>query len=188
MIFGEKSEFAIEAYHEPISNDGTHIFGRMCCWCQGEQLGDINEPSCILGVIVGILESVIARLPQLHNSELGSLSNFEVFNFLDHKLYEDDDRTLEQVTADSKAYGKFDFLTNGGESFDNSKSFIIAESSSVRILFYDYDRKKNVFTKFSKKSLLNGINNFIDWHSTEQSKLTNKDRSCEERTTILSNE
>lgn len=42
---------------------------------------------------------------------------------------------MEQIVADARRYRRFDFLTNGGESFDHSKSFFVANAHKVRILF-----------------------------------------------------
>ena len=41
------------------------------------------------------------------------------------------------MTQDSIEYSKFNFLTNGGESFDRSKSFIIPDENSIRFIWDD---------------------------------------------------
>ena len=64
-----------------------------------------------------------------------------LFDYLNQALYLDDERTFEEVTQDAVKYSKFDFLTNGGESFDGTKSFIISDSNNVRLAFTDINDK-----------------------------------------------
>jgi hypothetical protein len=135
-------------------------------------LGDLHEPACMLDVTNGVFEDVLERITELYSKELSGLGDLEAYNYLDHKLYGDDDRTSAEVYKDSDKYFKFDFLTNGGESFDNSKSFIVAEGFFLRILFYNYDKNKFIGYKVSKLEFTNTITKFTTWYYEVKSKLT----------------
>ena len=172
MLFGNKNEFAVEAIHERLSDDETHVFGRMCLWLGGEMLGDLSEPSCMLDVTAGFFESILGRFSDLSVQEFSGLSDSEAFNLLNSKIYEDDTRSADQVATDSRIYFKFDFLTNGGESFDNSKSFIVVEKGSVRVLFYNYDVDKLFSHKVPIFEFKTCINQFLAWYHSIRSKLT----------------
>jgi hypothetical protein len=174
MIFGDKKEFAVEAFHERLGEKDTHVFGRMCIWLRDEMLGDLDEPACMLDVTIGFLESILDRIAELCSKELSNLSDFETYNYLDEKLYGDDERTAAQVSEDANIYFRYDFLTNGGESFDNSKSFIVADGFFLRVLFLNYDTNKFTGHKVPILEFSNIINQFLAWYSDIKSKLISR--------------
>ena len=174
MIAGDRTDFAIEAFHEPLGQQDDHVFGRMCCWCQGKMLGDLGEPSCLLGVTAQFFGSVISRAPELLSEELSGMEDAEAFLYIDSKIYTQDDRSVEQVATDATNYFKYDFLTNGGESFDNIKSFIIGEPGAYRILFYDFGCNAYEYTKVSETGFLSAVEEFLTWHSEQLAKLTRR--------------
>ena len=137
MQFGDPSRFAIRCVHEPILNETARVFGRMCIIVGGQQLGDFNEPACMLNVTEGHLQAVLRRLSNLFDPAFDELADVALYRLLSRALYESDERTSEQVAADAERYFKFDFLTNGGESFDRFRSFICLSKGRVKILFAD---------------------------------------------------
>ena len=139
MLIGDKSTFAIECYHDPIPNDIRRVFGRVCIWVNNVSLGSLSEPSCILNVTEGHLQDVLNRFDSLAEPDLSDLNDRETYLFLDRLLYKGDERSDEQVHMDAERYGKFDFMTNGGESFDGSKSFLAISENQVRIVFSDQE-------------------------------------------------
>jgi hypothetical protein len=141
MFIGDPQTFAIECYHDPISNETRRVFGRMCIHSGGNVLGDITEPACMLNVTESHLESVMGTLSLLDDPTLSNKNDLEMFELLDRSLYRGDNRTNAEVAMDAKRYRKFDFLTNGGGSFDDTKSFIIHSGDHVRILFTGRDDK-----------------------------------------------
>ncbi len=142
------------------------MFGRMCVWARGQRLGDLEEPACMLNVTANHLSGVVKRLPSLHEPAFASLSDTELFELLDRALYEDDDRTSEEVAADAAKFFKFDFLTNGGESFDRSKSFIAASNGELRLLFKD-SPKGLVSARVSVTEFANTVAAFVAWVQSE---------------------
>lgn len=163
MIIGNKKEFAIECYDDTINSEKKWVFGRMCLWCNNQQLGNINEPSCMLNVTVNHLKDYQEDSNNLENEKLNKLTDSELYSFLDNKLYNaEEETTSEQVIEDMNNYSKYDFLTNGGESFDGYASFIVKGNNKYRILFRDMNNQiysglvnNTVFTEV--------INGFIHW-------------------------
>lgn len=166
MLIGDRSIFAIECHHEPLPSPAQRVFGRMCIWSCGQRMGDLEEPACMLNVTEGHLQSVLARLDSLHDPALDGLNPDEAFRRLDNALYLDTGQSTEQVAEDARRFFRFDFLTNGGESFDHAKSFLVNLGESVRLIFRDEadrlhsgDIPRGVFTEVIKE--------FLDWIADE---------------------
>jgi len=136
MLIGDPRTFAIECHHEP---EGHHrnVFGRMCIHAAGKVLGDIAEPVCMLDVTAKHLKDTLLHLSRLDDPALSTLSDADAFNFLDRTLYLDDTRSDAELARDTERYYVFDFLTNGGESFDRTKSFVARSGRQIRLLFTD---------------------------------------------------
>src|SRR5688572_1587829 len=166
MLIGQKETFAIECYHDPLPNKNGSVFGRMCLWLDGRAVGDINEPACMLNVTEVHLQKVLDRIEALTDPALRNLSDREAFEFLDRALYLDDARSSEQVAADANRFFKFDLLTNGGESFDRTKSFIIGSADRVRVLFDDAKRGF-VSADIGRASFTLTVRGFLAWIAGE---------------------
>jgi hypothetical protein len=129
MTFGQPSDFAIEAYHEP-SGPQWAGFGRMAIDVQGVRLGDIRENHCSLFHAVDCFRQAFAVIERLWDESFASLSDAEIFGLIDHALY------IGEPTGSGPAYSRFDFLTNTGEQFDDAKTFIICRPEGrVHILY-----------------------------------------------------
>jgi hypothetical protein len=168
MLIGNPNIFAIECYHEPISTNTWYVFGRMCIWTKGIKLGDIDEPDCMLNVTELALLNTFNKHESLENNALAQFSDKTLFDFLNHALYIDDEvKTYEEIRADAEKYFKFDFLTNGGESFDRTKSFAISDGNNIRLLFTDSTEKFHS-SHFPKQIFLDVITSFFAWMKNER--------------------
>jgi hypothetical protein len=166
MQIGNPKVFAIECHHDPIQNGTKHVFGRMCIHAEDKVLGNIDEPACMLNVTEGFLVNLLSRLQNLEGRELSKMPDLEAFKLLDNAVYLDDDRTSEQVASDAAKYFKFDFLTNGGESFDGTKSFVHRIGNIVRILFTDkLDRFHSIHVERKEFEMV--ITQFLRWLEEE---------------------
>lgn len=166
MLIGDKETFAIECYHDPLPNETRRVFGRMCVWAGGNRLGDIEEPACMLNVTEGHLQELLQHLDSLDDPALRNLDDRKAFEFLDRALYLDDARSDEQVAKAAERYWKFDFLTNCGESFDRTKSFIIGEANSLRILFEE-DRQRFISAHVGRATFVFTVQGFLAWIASE---------------------
>jgi hypothetical protein len=86
VIFGNPTDFAIEAYHEP-ANPKFLGFGRMCIHIQGTVLGNLGEDHCSLFDAVGRFRELANNIETLWNKRFTYLSDSEVFYDLDSALF-----------------------------------------------------------------------------------------------------
>ncbi|MEY2541612.1 MAG: hypothetical protein QOI22_1214 [Verrucomicrobiota bacterium] len=155
MNFGEPTDFAIEAYHEP-SGPEWRGFGRICIYIQGKQLGNVRENHSSLFQAVDRLRELQTSIEALWDQSFGAMSDAEIFTVLDRALYAGD-------RPDWNRYGRFDFLTNAGEPFDNFKTFIICRpSGSVHVLYQLPDGIMD-FAACSVQSLRRVAASFVSW-------------------------
>ncbi len=136
MMFGNPSVYAIEAYHEYSTLSG--VWGRMCLHIGSAAFGDIAEPYCMLDHAFEELAQLTEHTNHLWDEEFEELSDSDLYELLDTRLYRDDGRSVEEMRSDWCQYGRFHFLTNWGEMFDSApKSFIVCPGSMIRVLWRD---------------------------------------------------
>lgn len=169
-MIGEHSVFRIQCIHEPLSESERYIFGRMCLRFEEDVLGNFDEPACMLNVTAGHFEDALKWLPEHDDYELFGLADKELWKRLDSALYGDDDRNMEQVLADARRYRRFDFLTNGGESFDDSKSFFVANADEVRVLFKKVDQPL-VARRVDRVVFVETLEAWLGWLNGETARL-----------------
>lgn len=168
MLLGDKEDFAVECYHEPdYPNDHGWVFGRMCLWCRGTALGNLDEPACMLNVTEGFVEDCLERLDDLHDPSVDDLPDEAAYDLLDTAIYADDDRSNAQVHADSMRYSRFVFFTGWGESFDYGKKFMIGADQGFRVLYSN----RAGFTgssRVSRDGLIAALRGFLAWMAVEK--------------------
>ena len=135
MLFGDPNDFAVEIYHEPFS-PGDLGFGRMRIFIQNVSIGIIEEKNCSLFHAIERVGEAAEALPTLWDKRFSKHTDEEIFNWLDAILYSGE---ISDVTE--KNIHRFDFLTNTGEQFDDSRTFIVSlPDSTVRILFFKEEK------------------------------------------------
>jgi hypothetical protein len=164
MLIGSQSSFAIDCYCDSPHNDTRWVIGRMCVWIDGKRLGDITETSCVLNVTAGQLDELLRRIDSLDDPALVNLDDRATYDLLDLALYVDDELSDEKVTADEKRFAKFDFLTNGRESFDRSKSFITNDANGLRIMFTN-ENDEFFVGRVSRSELFHVVTGYLGWVS-----------------------
>lgn len=161
--FGDLAQFAIVCAHDPFGSEPHHVFGRMCIRAGDKVLGDFDEPACMLNVTASHLQAILERIPQMDGAIFQGQSDALAWDIIDNALYLDDDRSTEEIVADSKRFFRYDFLTNGGESFDNSKSFIVRDGDSVRLLFKTGDDDALESMNVEVGTFCAVVRGFLDW-------------------------
>lgn len=167
---GERSVFQIECVHEPLENEKSWVFGRMCLRFGDDVLGDFDEPACMLDVTYGHVEYALETLAGPGEPVLFLLSDDQLWKRLDAALYKDNDRTPDRVVADARRYRRFDFLTNGGESFDKFKSFIVPSEEDVRVLFMRHDQPL-IAKKVPRSAFVPTLQAWLEWFNVERARL-----------------
>jgi hypothetical protein len=117
MIFGNPHEFAIEAYHEP-SGPRWAGCGRMCIHVAGATIGNIRDNHCSLYHATDRFRTLSRTVDNLWIDLFAGLEDLEVFGLIDRALYVGDDG------YDYPNLTEFDFLTNTGEMFNGTKTFL----------------------------------------------------------------
>jgi hypothetical protein len=180
MLFGSRDRFAIESMAEPDLRAPSQVWGRMRIWCEGTEIGDYSDEHCGLFDAYAGFRELSEILALNWTSEFNGLSDKDLWDFLDGALFgyrvdgeTHDGRTVDECKADWVRYGKFSFLTNWGEQFDeNGKSFIVCSPDGiVRIL----NRSLGDTTDFSSEvplaEALEVIQKFIAWFRDESTRL-----------------
>lgn len=180
MLFGDRSTFAIEAMVEPHLQAPSTMWGRMCIWCDGVCIGNFAEEHCGLYDSYDSFRSLLASLHSLWRVEFADLSDRDLWNLLDEKLYGyhgdvaiEDDRTMEELLQDAHTYGPFNFLTNWGEQFDrDGKSFIVCSpDQQIRILNLSLPPSKGISLRASMLPVSASIRSFLRWFESEAARL-----------------
>jgi hypothetical protein len=134
MLLGNLNEFAVEIYHEPAGPQWTG-FGRMCLHIQGLTIGNIEEQHCSLFHAVERICEVAKVMASQWDERFAGHTDEEIFAWLDAGLYSG------KVSVEDEDVHRFDFVTNTGEQFDDSKTFIYCSPEGmVRVLFERRDR------------------------------------------------
>jgi hypothetical protein len=135
MIIGDTNNFAVEIYHESVSAEWLG-FGRMCIYVQGAKIGNIEEQHCSLFHAVDRITEVAEAIHSISDERFTQHTDEEIFAWLDAILYSGD------ISVKDEDMHRFNFLTNTGEQFNDSKSFIVcfSQSSLVKIIYKDFDK------------------------------------------------
>lgn len=183
MLFGLPAAFAIEAMSEPTLEIPSAVWGRMQIWCQGVAIGDFSNEHCGLYGAYDGFKLLETKLPKLWRRDFDGLSDLEILNRLDERLYgyhEDveieDSRTIEECRSDWNEYSHFNFLTNWGEQFDQSgKSFILCcPEGDVQILNRSLPTQYGIALKAPLLTVRAALRDFMKWFEGEAQRLSGK--------------
>jgi hypothetical protein len=120
----------------------------------------------MLNVTEMFLEKFIEKIEQINVSDIPAKGQVEIFKFLDDKLYSDNNDTNEKILEYSEKYFKYDFLTNGGESFDFFKSFAYSDKNTIGFVFEDNDGA--FFSGICQKpAVIKVVQDFLNWLKNE---------------------
>jgi len=91
----------------------------MCIHIKGIALGDIRDNHCSLFHATERLREVAVNCESLWDHSFAGLSDAEMFALIDREIY------VGEASKSGPSYAACDFLTNTGEMFDGTKTFII---------------------------------------------------------------
>lgn len=180
MIFGSKSDFAIEAMTEPDLVAPSHIWGRICIWIQGVPLGDISDIHCTLYGSYDLFREMDDSLDTRWNSDFSEMTDAAIYDYLDFRLYGvrdgkelQDDRTIAQMENDWSRLVKFNFLTNWSESFDQSDKYFLIRTpdGTTKIISLDVKLNEHITLQCSEFSFRKAARNFCSWFEEERVRL-----------------
>ena len=165
MLFGDKNVFGIEIYINP-DQDGYDIWGRSCIHICGSQVGDIEDPHCGLNDFFVTLNSRAQSARGLVHASFQGLTDREVFEALRNHLYDGPERDLAVLRANATEFGKFDFLTNVGENFNDWCSFLFTrDHENLTILTQRFDETPLSFS-VPMDAFEQTVRSFVNWMSS----------------------
>lgn len=136
MMFGDPSDFAIEALIEPHLVAPSNVWGRICVHIGPVILGDITDEHCgLFGAYCGFKELVTDE-PRLWDDSFAGLSFEQIHDLVRNAIYGDDERSMEAIVADAQRYQRFDFLTNWDEPFDGFASVILQQDDTTTTIMH----------------------------------------------------
>lgn len=178
-IFGDKHDIAIEAGIEPDKHTQSTVWGRMCLWCNGHSIGDLEERYCCIGIAHDLLLRTNSILDSLWHNEMIGQDNQSIYNLLDGIIYGYregveliDDESWERYRSKINFWMNFDFLNNWGEQFDGYKSFICSPPGNQTLILTQ--RKNEVKCQgflVSRNTFSEAVKQFSLWFEAESKRL-----------------
>ena len=117
----------------------------MCVHIQGTIIGDLRENHCSLFNAMRRFRELSNNIQTLWDERFSAFSDAEIFCALDRALYQDHGQSLDEMQADWKGMGEFDFLTGAGEGFDDSKTFIICRPGGFIHILYKLSKLRGPY-------------------------------------------
>lgn len=172
MLFGNPSDFAIEAASEANLTAPSAVWGRMRVICDKQIYSDYENPYCALYPAYCQFRWFRENVFDLWDDSFNGLSNTELHDLLDRMIYADDNRTSEEVERDSTRYGRYNFLTNWGEQFDGYKSFIVSPMPGRLAILRRDDTGRLSVANCTTQGFVDAAEAYLDWFHAETLRLT----------------
>jgi hypothetical protein len=176
-MFGDPTDFAIEAGIEPHLVTPSAVWGHMRVWCAGNPLGQIGDRHCALYPSFREFDRMSRHLKDLWDDDLHGLDDRAMWDLLDGALYgyngdveTEDSRSIEDLSRDAGRFGKFNFLTNWGEQFDGGyKSFLVSPPNlPLRILSRAFPKSVGLGVNVSRAGFTRASRAFVDWFKSNE--------------------
>jgi hypothetical protein len=179
IMFGDPADFAIEA---GIDGRTTQVWGHMGVWCRGISLGNGKDLHCGMAGAANGFRRLAEHFDDLWDDAFSGLSDHEVWNFLDARLYgchgtvePQVGHTLDTLKADAAKYWKFNFLTNWDEMFDGYKAFLLCPPKrAVRILSREFPPNVGLAVEVSRAGVTEAAVSFVRWFDDNNRLLPNR--------------
>lgn len=180
MMFGNPSDFAIEAMTEPHLVAPSAVWGRMCVHIGPTVLGDFSDENCgLYGAYCGF-KDLLGITTRLWDESFDGLSREQIHDLVRNAIYGDDDRPMDAIMADSERYSCFDFLTDWDEQFDGFASVIVQEDDRTTTVLHRphsaFARQREpgpfVVAICSTVGFRNACAGFVGWFDSEAARLT----------------
>jgi hypothetical protein len=183
VIFGNKDQFAIEAFVEtgpefgPVQ--GHSVVGRICVWLNGVRVGRLEEPACWLGPPCSDLVNLTTNLESLWDDSFQGLTPEAIFDRLDrdyfgalrHRLLDDSDDRVPAHLEVAEAW-RFTFLINSSEAFDGWKGFLVRPTSAALMgLVLARDSQDVAVSHFQTDTFCQAVLDFSRWLRAQERRL-----------------
>jgi hypothetical protein len=180
-LFGERSDFAIEADVEPDLKPPNAVWGHMCVWCADAAHGNIKDRYCALYPAYVAFGSLTSRLDLLWAEEFDGMEDAAIYEFLNGLLFgERFDSAVQPPSSlfgkegrrSWDAWGRFNFLTNWGEQLDGYTSFIVCPPDGMaRVLSKAFIGHSGVSASVSLTGVVTAAREFRNWFEGQELRL-----------------
>ena len=164
VTIGDKSNFAIQAMLEPELKPPSFIWGSMCLWVLGFQIGDYNDEHCGLAQCVFHMNQVVGIIDQLSIEVFSEQSDQEIYSFLENACLNPgfDDFGVDNGFLE---FHKFRFDYGFSEMFDREPmSFLLKQTNgSLKLLFKIKNDDKLMSHTFSEQFFIETVAKFNTW-------------------------
>jgi hypothetical protein len=174
-LLGDKSEFAIQVMSEPDLKPPSAVWGRMCLWVKGIQLGDFNNSHCGLCQCVHHLNQVLEILDELWSNSFNNKSDKEIFNFLKTAWL---DPGFDDFGASNECsqYHKYNASYGFAEMFDSEGMFFILTmpNNILKFLYQPNESSDIKSLAIDKELFTNTVIKFNSWYVEQENILETK--------------
>lgn len=186
MMFGDPSQFAIEAELEPGPDygpvQGKNLAGRIRVWIGNREVGRFDEPACWLGPPLLHLLRMRNIVDQLWDPSLENLSMDALFDRLDYLCFSSHRGKLltenwgkvewEEMERESEGFSQFPFLLNSSEAFDGWKAFLVRPTTTHLIALVAPHPQHEVYSHpFPVADFEAAVDAFSVWLRAEEQRL-----------------
>lgn len=174
-LLGDKSEFAIQVMPEPDLKPPSAVWGRMCLWVKGIQLGDFNDAHCGLSQCEHHLNQVLDVLDELWSESFSNKSDKEIFNYLNNAWLEPGFDDFG-VSNEFGQFHKYNIRYGFAEMFDSEGIFFLLNMSnnSLRLLYQSNESPEIKCLDIDKNLFINTVNEFNSWFKQQERILETK--------------
>jgi hypothetical protein len=179
MIFGQISQFAIEATVEPDLKPQSVVRGGVCVWCQGKMIGDVSNRHCPLFVSYQYFELLQHSINEneLWQSDFDKMDEQEIYQFLVGKLYgvggEGKHDLLDEDDGADDRFWQHQFPVNWGERDDSGGLWFIAQKGNEMLILNPVAENSSVDVYWlSTRSVLEAASLFCEWYEGQEDRLS----------------
>lgn len=131
-VLGDKTQFAVE--YEVTQSFGPYLYGNMCYWIKGVQIGDYNQEATLSDMFWDIQHLVGDNGKRAH-TELFGLKTEELFYRLNSTLFGKGNKQYNKI-GEEETWARFNICINI-DIFYAYKIFMVEQGDKARIVFSD---------------------------------------------------
>lgn len=181
MLFGDKSEFAVEVIPDSAyqrgSRGSTQVTGRVRVWMTSFSIGNFEEPLCVLGCVSNELAETLVELEEYWHPSFASQTADELYDTLDRLCFAAHrgaslEESLDSILDERKAMGlsNHSFLMNSSEAFDGWKAFLVKPPGTAVHVLWTLGDEQNAIRRsvFDAHAFKSAVSAFADWTHTSE--------------------
>lgn len=178
MLFGNPSDFAIEAEVDPGIRPPSAVWGSMCVWCQGRALGDLSERGCALYPAYCGFRAIPDLLVDRWEQGFASLSGTDLYELLEGASWTEVAAAGLQVPPEwqgrlcrGPSPWRYRFLANWGEQFDRDSAFLVCPPGGSVMILAERFADTGGCVEVTRAGMLEAAEQFVRWFREQSDRL-----------------